>query len=99
MAFVGVALEYWESDTGMCEEVNIVLWAVTPRVIRAREAERRLVGRKIDGTLIREVAERATEEASPITDVRGSDWYQHQMVRVLVERGLRKFSRNKNSEV
>jgi CO/xanthine dehydrogenase FAD-binding subunit len=93
LAVVGVALIYWEDRGGRCEDVRIVMGAVGPKAIRAKEAEKSLVGKKLDELLLQEAAEKAMMETSPITDVRGSDWYRKAMVKVLVERGLRKLCR------
>jgi carbon-monoxide dehydrogenase medium subunit len=92
LAVVGVALILRIDRQSRCDDIRIVMGAVAPRAMRAREAERKLVGRIVDERLISEVAEKAREEAFPITDVRGSEWYRREMVKVLVERGLRKLS-------
>lgn len=90
LAVVGIALRLRMDRQGRCDDIRIVMGSVAPTAIRARGAERKLAGRIIDEGLITKAAEKAMEEASPITDVRGSEWYRRQMVKVLTERGLRK---------
>ncbi len=90
LAVVGIALILLRDREGKCEDVRIVMGAVAPKALRAKEAERSLTGKEVDERLIQEAAEKAMREASPITDVRGSDWYRREMVRTLVERGLRR---------
>lgn len=88
LAVVGIALLLLKGPGGKCEDVRIVMGAVAPKAIRAKEAERILTGKEVDERLIQEAAEKAMREASPITDVRGSDWYRREMIKALVERGL-----------
>ena len=62
---------------------RIVLQAVGPMPIRAKEAERTLVGGKVQDELIEEVAMAAAKEARPISDVFGSAEYKKEMVKVI----------------
>jgi carbon-monoxide dehydrogenase medium subunit len=94
LAVVGVAIILLKNWEGKCEDVRIAMGAVAPRALRGKKAEEALIGRKIDERLIREAAERAMKEATPITDIRGSDWYRREMVKILVERGLRQLCRS-----
>lgn len=89
LAVVGMAIVLWKNQKAKCEDVRIVMGAVAPRAIRAKEAERTLIGNEIDECLVRTAAEKAMQEVTPITDVRGSDWYRREMVKVLLERGLK----------
>jgi aerobic carbon-monoxide dehydrogenase medium subunit len=66
-----------------CLEARIVLGAVAPTVMRARKAEDRLKGKKIDAAAVEEAARLASEEARPITDVRASAEYRREMVEAL----------------
>jgi carbon-monoxide dehydrogenase medium subunit len=61
---------------------RIVLQAVCPTPIRAREAENFIVGKQAENELIEEVAALAEETACPISDVYGSAEYKREMVRV-----------------
>ena len=96
LALVGVAVgAVVVPDTGVCSEVRIALGAVAPTPIRAWEAEKVLEGKKADGGLIAEAALIASEkEACCISDVRASEWYRYEMVKVLVQRGLERITQS-----
>lgn len=90
IAVVGVAavLSLASSD-GICAEARLALGAVAPTPMRARKAEKILTGRKIDEGIMELAAEAASEEASPITDLRASEGYRRAMVRVLTRRAIK----------
>ncbi len=90
LALIGVAVvAALNPDKGEWEAVKIALGAVAPTPIRAHHAEKVLEGKSMDAGLIEEAALIASEkEASCISDVRASDWYRKEMVRVLVQRAL-----------
>jgi carbon-monoxide dehydrogenase medium subunit len=91
IAVVGVAVAITRSPGSdlHCEDARIVLGAVAPTPLRARQAEALLRGREITEENIAQVAHTAAQEARPIDDVRGSAWYRRRMVEVLTRRGLR----------
>ena len=78
-------------DGDVCQDVRIVLGAVAPTPMRARQAEAELAGKSLTPTQIARAAERAASECRPITDAKGTAWYRRQMVEVLVRRGLAGF--------
>jgi aerobic carbon-monoxide dehydrogenase medium subunit len=88
-ATVGVAV-HLSFDNGTVRRSGIALTAVGPRNLRAHAAEAALDGRPLDDDTIREAARLAAEEAQPRDDERGSAEYKRNVVRVFVERGLRK---------
>ena len=88
-ATVGVAV-HLSFDNGTVRRSGIALTAVGPRNLRAHAAEAALDGRPLDDDRIREAARLAAEEAQPRDDARGSAEYKRNVVRVFVERGLRK---------
>ena len=71
---------------GKCEDARIVLGAVAPVPVRAKEAEKVLVGKEIKDNLVEETAQIASEEAEPISDMHVSAEYKRKLVRVLVKR-------------
>jgi carbon-monoxide dehydrogenase medium subunit len=77
-----------DSSANICGDIRIVLGAVAPVPMRAKQAEKVLIGRKMDSTAIREAALTAQKEVSPISDVRASAEYRLEMVRVLTEKVL-----------
>lgn len=87
IAVVGVGVSVRKSN-GVCDDVKIALGAVAPIPFRARTAEDVVRGKKVDGSLIQQAAEKAQAEATPIDDVRGSAAFRKEMVLRLVRRGL-----------
>lgn len=88
LAIVGVAVRLRLDDKDKCTDVKIVLGAVAPTPVRAREAENQLRGKKISDVLIEEASNHASEASRPITDVRGTAGYRKEMVKVMVRRAL-----------
>ena len=64
----------------------IALGAVAPTTMRARAAERLVRGLTITPQLIAAAAEKAADEARPISDVRASAGFRRELVRVLTGR-------------
>jgi carbon-monoxide dehydrogenase medium subunit len=56
--------------------------------MRAVNAEKLLVGRKVDQNTLVEVCDEAAREVRPISDVRASAEYRREMCRVLARRAL-----------
>ena len=71
-----------------CTDARLVVGACAPVPMRTGEAERMLIGKEMTDTLIRRAAQQASEETSPITDVRASAPYRWKMVSVLTIRAL-----------
>jgi carbon-monoxide dehydrogenase medium subunit len=89
LAVVGVAAAV-TVKADRVEDVRIVLGAVAPTPMRAREAERSLMGKVVSEDLLEEAGRRAAAECRPISDIRGSEEYRRDMVRVFTKRALRK---------
>jgi len=88
LAIVGVAV-VMDFDDEICSDIKIVLGAVAPTPIRAKEAEKIIKGNKLDDALIEKCARIASEESKPITDVRASTEYRKEMVKVLVRKAIK----------
>ena len=69
-------------------DARIIVGACAPVPMRTQAAEKMLIGKKMTDTLIRQAAQQASEETSPITDVRASAPYRWKMVSVLTIRAL-----------
>lgn len=70
------------------KSASITLGAVTPIITHALQAEKFLVGKKLNDKNIAAAAELAVRSAKPISDVRSSASYRKEMVRVITQRGL-----------
>jgi carbon-monoxide dehydrogenase medium subunit len=84
-ATVGVALTLRTKD-GTCEDVRLGLNSVAPTILRAKQAERALLGKAINDAALRNMGEVAATEVDPMDDNRGSADYKREMVKVLVRR-------------
>ena len=82
LATVGVAV--------VCirDEVRIALGAVAPTPIRAFKTEELLKGKTIDEPLLEKAGKSALTEVSPISDVRSSQEYREEIIKVLVRRAI-----------
>src|SRR4029077_3054290 len=84
-ATVGVAITL-RAKNDTCEDVRLGLNSVAPIIIRAKQAEKRLVGKQITDSALREMGEIASTEVDPMDDNRGSAEYKRELVKVLVLR-------------
>jgi aerobic carbon-monoxide dehydrogenase medium subunit len=84
-ATVGVAITLRAKD-GICEDVRLGLNSVAPIIVRAKQAERVLHGKRISDAALREMGEIAATEVDPMDDNRGSAEYKRELVKVLVRR-------------
>lgn len=75
-------------EGGSLRDVRIAFGAVAPTPIRAPQTEKALEGKKLDDAAIEAAVAAADAEVRPISDVRASDWYRHEMVRNMLRRML-----------
>lgn len=75
-------------DGERCTDARLIVGACAPVPMRTPAAERMLIGRRLTDDLIRQAAQTASEETTPITDVRASASYRWKMVTVLTIRAL-----------
>jgi carbon-monoxide dehydrogenase medium subunit len=85
MGIVGAAVSITLSD-GVCQDARIALSNCAPIPLRAKEAEKVLLGKKINDALLAEAGEVAATETNPISDVHGSAAYKKEMAKVFVRR-------------
>ena len=88
-ATVSVAAVVATAADGACTHARIAIGGAGPVPLRAHEAERALVGRRLDDDAIREAAALAAAATDPIADLRGSADYKRAMAGVWAERALR----------
>jgi carbon-monoxide dehydrogenase medium subunit len=77
-----------KTDGSKISHARIALGSVAPTPIRAHKAEKELVGKAASESVLDSVASKASEEASPISDVRATADYRRSAVKALVMRGL-----------
>jgi carbon-monoxide dehydrogenase medium subunit len=87
-ATAGVAVQLTVGKDDVCERVGIGLTNVGVTPVKAEKAEEALRGKKIDGESIKRAAQLAAQESAPTADLRGSEEYKRDLVRVLTVRAL-----------
>ena len=88
LSVVSVAAWVSKESDGRCEEARIALGSVAPVPLRVRKAESLLKGKAPNQELLKRVAEEASGEITPISDIRSSSEYRRTLSRALVERAL-----------
>ena len=88
LAYIGVAVAYNFAGDKKCSGVRIVLGAVAPTPLRAKNSEALLEGQVLSEELAAKVGDEATRESKPISDVRSSADYRRAMVGVMTKRAL-----------
>jgi carbon-monoxide dehydrogenase medium subunit len=88
-ATVSVAAVVATDADGRCTHARIALGGAGPVPLRARDAERALVGQRLDEAAIHAASALAAEATDPIADLRGSADYKRAMAAVWTERALR----------
>jgi carbon-monoxide dehydrogenase medium subunit len=87
MGIVGAAVSITlRPGDGVCENARIALGSAASVPLRAKEAEKRLIGKVVSEALIDEAGEAASKEADPPPDVHGSAEYRREMLKVFVKR-------------
>jgi aerobic carbon-monoxide dehydrogenase medium subunit len=90
LAVVGVATAVTVDD-GVIEDCRICLGAVAPTPVRACMAEDILRGQRWSDELLEQAGIKAAqEECCPISDIRGSQEYRRDLVRVFTRRALKR---------
>jgi carbon-monoxide dehydrogenase medium subunit len=89
LALVGVAvLGEVDSAGNTFRDIRIGLGAVAPTPIRAKRAEEAFTGVHLTPQRLEEFSRLVAEEATPISDIRGADWYRKEMVFHLTQEAL-----------
>jgi carbon-monoxide dehydrogenase medium subunit len=79
-----------EANHQRCRLVRIVLGCVGATPVRARKAEALLTGTEVTRGLLGETSDVASQECTPVSDLRGSERYKRAIVRTLVKRAAEK---------
>ena len=88
LAYIGVTVAYNFGGDKKCTGVRIVLGAVAPTPIRAKNSEALLEGQVLSEELAVKVGDEAARESKPISDVRSSADYRRAMVGVMTKRAI-----------
>jgi len=89
LAIVGVAA-WIRMDGSKVADCRIAMGGVGITPLRAKNAEQILIGNEITDEILEKAGAAASEECSPISDVRASAEYRRDMVRVYTKRAVKK---------
>ena len=89
-ATAGVAIQLNLDNGGKIQQIGIGLTNVGPTALRAKRSEQVLRGKKPDEKLIAQAGQLAQEDCRPGNDLRGSEEYKRNVVRVLTMRAIEK---------
>lgn len=81
-------------DGDKVKDAKIVLGAVAPVPMRAKEAEKVVIGNKLSTELLQKLGLEASKESRPITDMRASAEYRKVLVAVLSARAVEEAVKN-----
>jgi CO/xanthine dehydrogenase FAD-binding subunit len=87
LAKVNVAVSIKRNRTS-CEDCRIALGSVAGTPFRVKKAEAMMKGEKFSEDLAERVAHKASEEISPITDVRSTQDYRREVCKVITRKAL-----------
>jgi CO/xanthine dehydrogenase FAD-binding subunit len=87
-ALGGAAALVTVDEQGVCQRAALGLLAAAPTPVRAAEAERMLVGEKVDEAAAARAAERAVADIQPTGDIHGSAEYRKHLVEVMARRAI-----------
>ncbi len=85
---IATAAVLLKTDGSVISQARIALGSAAPIPIRAYKSEKELVGKAASEDVLDSAANRAAEEAKPITDVRATGDYRRSAVKALVKQGL-----------
>lgn len=87
-ALGGAAVILAIDPDGVCRDARIALLAAADTPVRASDAERGLIGSRIEPSTAAEVARAATATIEPTGDIHGSGEYRKLLIEALVQRAI-----------
>lgn len=82
---IAVALSFGD-DLLTCKDAKIALGVAAPTPMRVKEAEKILIGGKIDDALLHQAGQAAAKESRVRDSIRCAAWYRRDMIEVYVRR-------------
>lgn len=89
LSLVSVTVLVWVDEQHVCRDLRLALGAVAPVPLLVGDLPRIVGGLPLTEDVIEQVAQQATAQCQPISDVRASAGYRRRMVGVLTRRALR----------
>lgn len=87
---VAVAATVTADKAGLCTDAKIVLGNAGVTPIRAKSAEKVLIGKKLTDKLFAEAGEAAAGDADPVSDIHSSADFRRHLIKVLTKRMVKK---------
>jgi carbon-monoxide dehydrogenase medium subunit len=81
---VAVTISLDEDDT--CKDARVVLGNGAPTTVRAKTAEKALIGKNLNDTVFAAAGQAAADDASPVSDIHASEEYRRHLITVLTQR-------------
>jgi carbon-monoxide dehydrogenase medium subunit len=81
---VAVTISLDEDDT--CKDARVVLGNGAPTTVRAKTAEKALIGKNLNDTVFAAAGQAAADDASPVSDIHASEEYWRHLITVLTQR-------------
>jgi CO/xanthine dehydrogenase FAD-binding subunit len=97
IAVVGAAAVVALDATGTIASLAVALTAVAPTIVAVGGLDA-LIGRAVDDSLLADVAKLASDQATPISDLRASDRYRRHCVGVMARRAVDAATRRARGE-
>jgi carbon-monoxide dehydrogenase medium subunit len=88
-AIVGVAAAVTIEKNGACRDARVVLSNAGVTPIRAKSAEKVLIGKRLADALLVKAGEAAAGDADPVSDIHASEEYRRHLTKVLTKRMVR----------
>ncbi len=89
MGVVGVAARITVDASGTCTDARVVLGNAGVTPIRAKSAEKVLIGKKPDEAAFAAAGEAAAGDADPVSDIHASEEFRRHLIKVLTKRMAR----------
>ncbi len=83
---VAVAATITMNGGGVCKDARVVLGNAASVTMRAKEAEKVLIGAKLDDTVFEKAGAAAAAECQPVADIHASEEYRRHLIMVLTKR-------------
>jgi CO/xanthine dehydrogenase FAD-binding subunit len=97
IAVVGAAASVALDQSGSLVSLSVALTAVAPTIIAVTGTDT-LLGRRVDDTLLADIAALASAQAVPISDLRASDRYRRHCIGVMARRAVDAATRRARGE-
>ena len=88
ISIVGVGSRITLDESGKVSDARISLASVSPKPMRATQAEKLIIGKTLTEEIILEAAELAANSCNPITDQRATKEYRREMIKVWTKHAL-----------